>query len=384
MKKTSAVDIEQSCLKHGLNPSLLVHLITDLKEYEGTTLEEQVDALIQAHGVLIFSKSFCPFCLDVKDFFTSELGVPLYVLEVDTHPLGNAIHKVIKTKTNHLTVPAIFVKGTFQGGCEDIKALHATGGLHGLVNDLIVTTKPKKDFLCHKNDARYETSQYFVPVTKKQRGEAILPPFRFPATVDNNVIRLTGFFIFCVSISSIVYREEELGRWLSVGLLVDFILRFLGGSGMSPIALLATAIVTPILHPDFRAGPAKQFAAAVGILFTTVSTTCYFTDHEVPAAVVLGCLTFAAGLEAFGDVCLGCLVFSSGESSMVWLLLMSSAFIPQPSTKSKKRGTTSTIIVALPNLNLWTPIQLTRLPSSTRKRRMNGQKTTSISFATCR
>ena len=274
-----------------------VMIVTDLSPYPGETLEEQIDSFINSHGIVLFSKTFCPFCLDVKDFLSVRTGVPVYSIEINSHPDGQNIYKYIKAKTNHPTVPAVFIQGKFIGGCDDVKTLAAKDELEELLGDLII--HPRTEGCDQLDTAKFVT---------RDRSDAVHPPFWFPNVVNNYVVRLTSVEILAVSIVSIIFRDDLWGKWLSAFMLADFTLRTLVGAGMSPLGMIAVVAAAPF-KPQFRPGPPKQFAASVGVLFTLVCTCCYFTDHEVAGAVVLGILCLAAALEGVFGICLGCEFF---------------------------------------------------------------------------
>ena len=281
--------------------SMNITVVGDLGSYEGSTVEEQVDSIIQAHPVLMISKTWCPFSRDAKDLLGKQLGVKVYALEVNTHPQGSAVFRYLSATHDHYTVPIIFLNGAFVGGCDDLKALHQTGELErvylkGLIHRKQTTSTDK-----------VETAK-LVPM---ERSKAMNPPFWFPNHVNNWVIRLTGFQVFCLSVLSAAFHYEIWGRYLAVGLLVDFGLRLVAGAHLSPLGMTST-VLTSFFKPDFRPGPPKQFAAFCGVFFTFMGTLFYFLDfhyHDVVGAVWMGMLAFAAGLEAFLDFCLGCLFY---------------------------------------------------------------------------
>lgn len=76
----------------------------------------------------MFSKSYCPFCLDAKDLL-KEKDVNFKSIELDEIPTGHLIQKELETLTGHWTVPNIFIKGQHIGGCDDLYALEASGQL---------------------------------------------------------------------------------------------------------------------------------------------------------------------------------------------------------------------------------------------------------------
>jgi glutaredoxin 3 len=237
------------------NGSSVVKTVTNLSEFvAGASLEDRIDSLIESKGVVMFGKNACPFCLDVKDLLGSQIGVPVYVVEINEHSDGAQIFKYVKEKTGHSTVPIIFIKGEFIGGCDELKALHAKDKLIG-----------KLDGLIGKKHAQGGSSLETAELIPMKRGTARNPPFWFPNVVNNYVVRLTGFQVFVMSILSAVFYDELWGQYLAVGLLVDFVLRMVAGSSVSPLGMIATVVSSPF-KPEFRPGPPKQFAACCGVM----------------------------------------------------------------------------------------------------------------------
>ena len=74
-----------------------------------------VDDVIGQNSVAIFSKSFCPFCKKIKDFFAGK-GIEFKALELDT--MGNQgaeIQSALLERTGQSTVPSVWVNGKFIG-----------------------------------------------------------------------------------------------------------------------------------------------------------------------------------------------------------------------------------------------------------------------------
>lgn len=70
-----------------------LHVIANLQEYPGSTVDEKVEAVLAQHPVVVISKTWCPFCLDVKNLLSDVLGVQTAVIEVNTNPDGPAVTK---------------------------------------------------------------------------------------------------------------------------------------------------------------------------------------------------------------------------------------------------------------------------------------------------
>jgi glutaredoxin len=287
------------------SPKTHVNLIkvTSLDSSDGDTLPEKIDSFIQANSVVMISKSWCPFCTDAKEFLSQRCAVKVHYLDIDHMSEGSKILDHVYTKTGHKSVPLIYIKGEFVGGCAEVKALQEKGELEKRIFDLVQGQRTK-------GTDRFETS-HLVAV---HRSTARNPLFWFPNTVNNIVVRLTGLQVFGISVISCAFFKELWARYLAAFLVIDFMLRLTVGSFLSPLGIIATFLATPF-EPDFRPGPPKQFAAFCGVMFSTLATLFYFWDfeyHEIVGAIWIGMLAGAAGLEAFFDYCLGCVFFGLG------------------------------------------------------------------------
>eukprot|EP00965_Chrysotila_dentata_P022753 754164-Pleurochrysis_carterae.AAC.1 len=80
-------------------------VITSLNEYSGETPAQQLESVLKRHPVFAFSKTYCPFCIEVKRTL-SHLGVPLAVIEIDSNADGAKLSAVSKANTKHKTVRA--------------------------------------------------------------------------------------------------------------------------------------------------------------------------------------------------------------------------------------------------------------------------------------
>ncbi|NXJ09733.1 TRXR3 reductase, partial [Odontophorus gujanensis] len=106
---------------------------TQLPDWDGLKL--RVRTLIATHRVMIFSKSYCPYCRRVKELFSS-LGVQYYALELDETDDGPSIQQVLAELTNQRTVPNVFVHGKHIGGCDSTYKAVENGTLQKLLGDV--------------------------------------------------------------------------------------------------------------------------------------------------------------------------------------------------------------------------------------------------------
>jgi glutaredoxin len=253
-KKIKEIDIESDGIVDGSfsspvqeGPSLTI--VNDLNVYEGQKLEEKVDSFINSHAVIMFHKTWCLFSLDAQSFLAGQLKVSLHAIEVDIHPQGAAILKYVQEKNDHRTIPAIYIKGTFMGGFDDVNQLYATSQLQELY--LIDLTQADR-------------SEEFI--TKAKVGTK--PLFWFPVTVNAHVVRLSGVMLcLCAAFSAVSVHWVEWGRYVGYALFFDYVFRLLAGSRLSLLGQLATLMASP-LTPKLRHGQPKQFATMCGIMFS--------------------------------------------------------------------------------------------------------------------
>ncbi|KAF9200621.1 thioredoxin reductase [Haplosporangium sp. Z 27] len=92
-----------------------------------------IQTAIAQNPVFIFSKSYCPYCLRVKDLF-DDIKVPYKALELDEHDQGQQIQEGLKQISGQTTVPNVFVNGTHVGGCDATIEAKDTGRLFELLN----------------------------------------------------------------------------------------------------------------------------------------------------------------------------------------------------------------------------------------------------------
>ncbi|XP_068144623.1 LOW QUALITY PROTEIN: glutaredoxin [Drosophila tropicalis] len=81
---------------------------------------------IRNNKVVIFSKTYCPYCSMAKEQFR-KLRVTPFVVELDLRPDGGEIQAVLGEMTGERTVPRCFINGKFIGGGTDVKRLYEQG-----------------------------------------------------------------------------------------------------------------------------------------------------------------------------------------------------------------------------------------------------------------
>jgi len=132
--------------------------------------------------------------------------------------------------------------------------------------------------------------------------------FPFPHPVNETSARLVAAGVVVMGTAYSVTGAA----WLLVPLVYGFLARVSTGPAFSPLALLATKVLTPRIKTDHRmvAGPPKRFAQFVGLVFTSTAAVLWLLDFGVASRVVAAALVAAAVLESVFAICLGCIMFS--------------------------------------------------------------------------
>jgi len=131
--------------------------------------------------------------------------------------------------------------------------------------------------------------------------------FNFPNPVNEIAARLVAGMVVILSLAFILSGES----WLLFLLFYGFLARVLTGPNLSPMGLLATRILIPVLGNRQRPvpGPPKRFAQFVGLVFSSVALLLFFLINPVAAKSVVGILALFAALESGLSFCAGCYVF---------------------------------------------------------------------------
>ncbi|KAL5540635.1 hypothetical protein UlMin_043210 [Ulmus minor] len=90
--------------------------------------------LVSSNPVVVFSKSYCPFCVTVKQLL-SQLGATFKAIELDTESDGAQIQSALAEWTGQRTVPNVFIGGKHIGGCDSTTGLHKEGKLVPLLTE---------------------------------------------------------------------------------------------------------------------------------------------------------------------------------------------------------------------------------------------------------
>lgn len=79
--------------------------------------------------VEIYTQDWCPYCVRAKRLLDQK-GVAYEEIEA---PYGSPARAESQRRSGRSTVPQVFIDGTLVGGCDDLFALEAKGGLDPLL-----------------------------------------------------------------------------------------------------------------------------------------------------------------------------------------------------------------------------------------------------------
>lgn len=82
-------------------------------------------------AVKMYTTAVCPYCVRAKQILKSKGVEQIEEIRIDTDA---AARSVMMEVTGRRTVPQIFIGNTHVGGCDDLVALDAQGGLLPLLN----------------------------------------------------------------------------------------------------------------------------------------------------------------------------------------------------------------------------------------------------------
>ncbi|MDQ6958256.1 MAG: Grx4 family monothiol glutaredoxin [Mariprofundaceae bacterium] len=96
--------------------------------------QKNIDKLVHEHDVVLFMKGTpqfpqCGFSQRVVGLL-QEAGAPYAAVNV---LLDDAIREGVKAYANWPTIPQLYVKGEFIGGCDIISEMHESGELNTLL-----------------------------------------------------------------------------------------------------------------------------------------------------------------------------------------------------------------------------------------------------------
>ncbi|GBG81580.1 hypothetical protein CBR_g32572 [Chara braunii] len=87
------------------------------------TAMEKVKELVESNGLVVFSKTWCSYCIRVRDLF-NEIGAKGKFVQLDEEEDGEDMQFALLEWTGQRTVPNVFIGGEHVGGCDDTVRKH--------------------------------------------------------------------------------------------------------------------------------------------------------------------------------------------------------------------------------------------------------------------
>jgi glutaredoxin 3 len=81
--------------------------------------------------IIIYSKSFCPYCVKAKQLLKNK---NIDFLEIDVSNDQLLLEEMLAKSSGRKTVPQIFIEDFHVGGCDDLYALNDKGELDKILS----------------------------------------------------------------------------------------------------------------------------------------------------------------------------------------------------------------------------------------------------------
>ena len=89
---------------------------------------------IAKHQIMLYSKTYCPYCRNAKNVF-QFMEISPFIIELDKESNTNEIEESLEALTKQTTVPNIFITGVHIGGYTDLLQWLKSGKLEKLLTD---------------------------------------------------------------------------------------------------------------------------------------------------------------------------------------------------------------------------------------------------------
>jgi glutaredoxin 3 len=89
---------------------------------------------IGSNKVVVFSKSYCPYCIRTKDLFKKEFsGINVVYHELDKRNDGPAMQGALHSMSGQRAVPSVWIGGKFVGGNSETQSAFQSGELQTML-----------------------------------------------------------------------------------------------------------------------------------------------------------------------------------------------------------------------------------------------------------
>eukprot|EP00986_Skeletonema_menzelii_P005019 scaffold1766_cov142-Skeletonema_menzelii.AAC.1 len=135
MKMLDSVEDELIVSSTTLSSSLAPPSVPTLSSSttDPVAITDYIESMIATQEVLMFSKSYCPYCRATKALFR-DMGVQPTVIELDEMENGSLVQDILSQMTAQDTVPNVYVKREHVGGNDDTQELAESGELQKMLS----------------------------------------------------------------------------------------------------------------------------------------------------------------------------------------------------------------------------------------------------------
>jgi|GEM_PF-924403 len=96
--------------------------------------KEQIEKQIAVNKVMVYSKSYCPYCDMAKKLLETN-GIEYEAVEINTVTNSLVVQAILFNLTGQKTVPNIFIGGKHIGGNSEIQQLAKSGTLKTILEE---------------------------------------------------------------------------------------------------------------------------------------------------------------------------------------------------------------------------------------------------------
>ena len=100
-----------------------------------TNMKDFINGEVSANKVVVFSKSYCPYCKATKKLFQKPefSGIDVVTHELDKRSDGSDIQQTLLQMSGQRTVPSVWIGGKFLGGNSETQSAYQSGELQGML-----------------------------------------------------------------------------------------------------------------------------------------------------------------------------------------------------------------------------------------------------------
>eukprot|EP00531_Pseudo-nitzschia_arenysensis_P003257 CAMPEP_0116135402 /NCGR_PEP_ID=MMETSP0329-20121206/11169_1 /TAXON_ID=697910 /ORGANISM="Pseudo-nitzschia arenysensis, Strain B593" /LENGTH=101 /DNA_ID=CAMNT_0003630195 /DNA_START=110 /DNA_END=415 /DNA_ORIENTATION=+ len=98
-------------------------------------MKDFINSEISANTIVVFSKTYCPYCKATKSLFSKPefSGINVVTHELDKRSDGSDIQASLLDMSGQRTVPSVWIGGKFLGGNSETQSAYQSGELQSML-----------------------------------------------------------------------------------------------------------------------------------------------------------------------------------------------------------------------------------------------------------